>query len=63
MSVNCMRQAIQFRLYSVIIVVILFNEFLLEMFHGTEILQIQRFTAEGGGLPLGVAICLKVWYK
>ena len=41
-----MRQAIQFRLYSVIIVVILFNEFLLEVLHGLKFLQIQQFTLE-----------------
>ena len=39
------------------------SESLLEMFRGAGIPQIQRFTAEGGGLPLGVAICLEVWYK
>ena len=43
---NCMRQAIQFRLYSVIIVVILFNEFLLEVLHGLKFLQIQQFALE-----------------
>ena len=47
MSVNCRRQALQFCLDSVVVVVIqIFNEFQFEVFHGTELLQIQQFTFE-----------------
>ena len=43
----CRRQALQFRLYSVIIVVIqICNEFQLEVFHGLKFLQVQQFALE-----------------
>ena len=44
---NCRRQALQFCLDSVVVVVIqICNEFLLEVFHGAELLQIQQLTFE-----------------
>ena len=44
---NCRRQALQFCLDSVVVVVIhVFNQFLLEVLHGLELLQIQQLTFE-----------------
>ena len=44
---NCRRQALQFCLDPAVVVVIqIFNEFQFEVFHGTELLQIQQFTFE-----------------
>ena len=44
---NCRRQALQFCLDPAVVVVIqICNEFLLEVFHGTELLQIQQLTFE-----------------
>ena len=45
MSVNCRRQALQFCLDSADVVVIqICNEFLFEVLHGAELLQIQQLT-------------------
>ena len=47
LSVNCRRQALQFCLDPAVVVVIqICNEFLLEVLHGTELLQIQQLTFE-----------------
>ena len=44
---NCRRQALQFCLDPAVVLVIqICNEFLLEVLHGTEFLQIQQFTFE-----------------
>ena len=44
---NCRRQALQFFLdLAVVVVVQIFYKFLLEVFHGTEFLQIQQLTFE-----------------
>ena len=44
---NCRRQALQFCLDPAVVVVIqICNEFLLEVFHGVELLQIQQLTFE-----------------
>ena len=44
---NCRRQALQFCLDSVVVVVIqIFDQFLLEVLHGLEFLQIQQLTFE-----------------
>ena len=44
---NCRRQALQLCLDPAVVVVIqICNEFLLEVFHGTELLQIQQLTFE-----------------
>ena len=44
---NCRRQALQFCLDPAVVVVIqICNEFLLEVFHGAELLQIQQLTFE-----------------
>ena len=44
---NCRRQALQFCLDPAVVVVIqICNEFLLEVLHGTELLQIQQLTFE-----------------
>ena len=44
---NCRRQALQFCLDSVVVVVIqIFDQFLFEVFHGLELLQIQQLTFE-----------------
>ena len=44
---NCRRQALSLCLDSVVVVVIhVFNQFLLEVLHGLELLQIQQLTFE-----------------
>ena len=47
MSVDCRRQAPQFCLDSAVVVVIqIFNEFLLELLYGFKFLQIEQFALE-----------------
>ena len=68
MSVNCRRQALQFCLDPVVVVVIqIFNEVQFEVFHGAELLQIQQFTFEqpegifyhhcSGSYPFRLMLC------